>query len=155
RAILRTLLGRYLDAAPHAVRFTFGPFGKPSLDPSDNQKRIAFNVSHSGDYSLLAFGMAAEVGVDVERIRPKENLADLARDVLSPAEYSNFLTLQDSNRQKAFFQAWTRKEAMVKATGEGLSVPLDRVDLAAVAGWSIRDIDVHHDYAAAVAVHRQ
>ena len=152
RGILRTLLGQYLRVSPNTLAFAVSRFGKPDLPPSQNPTHIAFNVSHSADFSLLAFAVDTKVGVDVEHVRKKESVAELARVVLSPAEYAGFAALADADRQRAFFRAWTRKEALVKAIGEGLSIPLDSIDLAGPHEWALHDLNVHENYAAAVAV---
>jgi 4'-phosphopantetheinyl transferase len=152
RGILRTLLGRYLNAPAAGVTITANPFGKPGLPDHQNRDRLTFNVSHSSDYALLAFAVGARLGVDIEEIRPTAPVTDLARQVLSPRELAEFLRVSEADRPRAFFRAWTRKEAFVKGTGEGLSIPLESVDTAGAPGWSVRDLDVHPDYAAALAV---
>lgn len=152
RGILRTLLGRYLNAPPAVLTITTNPFGKPDVPVDQNHGRLTFNVSHSGDYALLAFAAGVQLGVDIEHIRAKETVTDLAKAVLSPREFAEFLQLPEADRQRAFFRAWTRKEAFVKGIGEGLSIPLETVEAVGAPGWSIHDLDVHPDYAAAVAV---
>jgi 4'-phosphopantetheinyl transferase len=152
RGILRTLLGRYLDAPPAALTITTNSFGKPDVPITQSGGRLTFNVSHSGDYALLAFAAGAQVGVDIEEIKAKETLTRLAQAVLSTREFGEFLGLPEADRRRAFFRAWTRKEAFVKGIGEGLSIPLTTVEAAGATGWSIQDLEVHPDYAAALAV---
>lgn len=152
RGILRTLLGRYLHAPPAALTFTTNPFGKPDLPAGEHSRRLTFNVSHSGDYALLAFAAGVPLGVDIEGLRARHTLTDLASSVLSPRELKEFLQLPEADRPRAFLRAWTRKEAFVKGVGEGLSMPLPTVNAAGAPGWSIHDLEVHPDYAAAVAV---
>jgi 4'-phosphopantetheinyl transferase len=154
RALLRIILGQYLHEAPEGLCFEYNEFGKPSVGPSQNPRGISFNVAHSGDRSLLAFGVAPYLGVDVEDVRVERNVADLARAVFSPSQYRSFLLLPDALRKRAFLQAWTRKEAVVKALGGGLSLPLDGVEVerACAPEWAVRNIDVDGPYAAAVAV---
>jgi 4'-phosphopantetheinyl transferase len=152
RGILRTLLGKYLQLAPKALILTAGRFGKPGLSESQNEKRIAFNVSHSGHYSLLVFGIDVQLGVDVEHVRTRNNIVEVAKTIFSQGEYANFMSLSDLDRDRAFFRAWTRKEAFVKGIGEGLSIPLDHVEIDGTDEWSLHDICVHDDYAAALAV---
>jgi 4'-phosphopantetheinyl transferase len=154
RALLRTILGEYLRAAPESLCFQYNEFGKPFLARSQNPRGINFNVAHSGDCSLLAFGLATHLGVDVEHLEVERNVVDLARTVFSPSQYGSFLALSDVARKRAFFEAWTRKEAVVKALGCGLSIPLHRieVEIASAPEWSVRNIDVGDHYAAAVAV---
>jgi 4'-phosphopantetheinyl transferase len=155
RGILRTLLGKYLQLAPEALILTAGPFGKPGLSESQNEKRIAFNVSHSGHYSLLVFGIDVQLGVDVEHVRTRNNIVELAEAIFSPGQYATFMSVSNSDRDRAFFRAWTRKEAFVKGIGEGLSIPLDNVEIDGTKEWSLHDIHVHDDYAAALAVKAQ
>jgi 4'-phosphopantetheinyl transferase len=127
RTVLRTLLGRYLAAEPADLRFEYSAFGKPSLTPRQNRRGIRFNVAHSGDCSLLAFGLSTHLGVDVEDLQVERNIGSLAPTVLSPLEYRSFLELPHAQRKRAFCEAWTRKEAVVKALGGGLSIPVDNL----------------------------
>jgi 4'-phosphopantetheinyl transferase len=154
RALLRILLGQYLHATPESLSFRYNEFGKPSLDRSQNVGGINFNVAHSGDCSLLAFGLATDLGVDVEDLRLERNVVDLARAVFKPSQYETFLALPDVVRKGAFVEAWTRKEAIVKALGGGLSIPLNGVEVedARAPEWFVRNIEVDDHYAAAVAV---
>jgi 4'-phosphopantetheinyl transferase len=154
RGILRGVLGKYLRAAAEALRFEYNRYGKPSLVPAHNPGGIAFNVSHSGCISLLAFGLAPHLGVDVERLRPETAIDDVARTVFSPAECASLLALPHPVRRKAFFDAWVRTEAMAKALGGGLSVPHERwgVEGARAARWCVQNIEIDQDYAAAIAV---
>ena len=152
RGILRSLLGQYLDAPPSALMIVTNRFGKPDVPPDQNRRGITFNVSHSGDFALLAFGAGVRLGVDIEEIGEKPAVTDLAAAVLSPRERAEFLALAAGDRPRAFFRVWTRKEALVKGIGEGLSIPLETAEAAGAPGWSIHDLDIHPDYAAAVAV---
>jgi 4'-phosphopantetheinyl transferase len=166
RGLLRRLVGRYLDREPASVRFGYGPRGKPSVAAGDG---IRFNLSHSAGLALLAFAWRREVGVDVERLRPVPEAEDIARRYFSPWEESELRRLPGGEREAAFFRCWTRKEAFVKATGDGLSRPLDAFDvtlapgeparLVRVAGeaeaarrfW-IEDVSPRRGFAAALAV---
>ncbi len=155
RGVLRTVLGQYLHASPAALTITPNAFGKPEVARDQNPGHLTFNVSHSGDYALLAFAAQTPLGVDIEEIRPKDRTTDLSKAVLSPNELAQFRQLGQADRQRAFFRAWTRKEAFVKGVGEGLSIPLATVDAEGAPGWSIRDLDVDSGYAAAAAVQRE
>ncbi len=169
RGALRRILGQYLSAHPQALRFCQGQFGKPSLAAEWSAADIRFNVSHSEDVALVAVARSVEVGVDVERCRPLRDAESLVRSCFSPAEYACFQQLSEPEKQRALYLGWTRKEAFLKATGLGLSFPLDgfdvsispstparlirvRSDLGEAAQWSLRDLDVGRDYAAALAV---
>jgi 4'-phosphopantetheinyl transferase len=112
-----------------------------------------FNVAHSGDRSLLAFGLATHVGVDIEHLQIERNVMDLAPTVFTPSQYRSFLALPAVLRKRAFLEVWTCKEAVVKALGGGLSIPFDspEVENARAPEWSVRNIEVGGDYAAAIA----
>jgi 4'-phosphopantetheinyl transferase len=152
RASVRAILSRYLDEAPSALCFTQGPNGKPSVVGD----RIHFNVSHAGDVALVAIARDREVGVDAERISSTRDISRLTREFLSPREQRAMLALPCDQRVEAFFVCWTRKEALVKATGEGLSVPLCEVDVypdtsLVPAEWIVRDLPAPSGYAVALA----
>lgn len=112
RAALRTLLGRYLGAEPGTVQFAAGAGGKPRLDSSS---LLQFNVSHSGDVALIAIADGADVGVDVEEVKPRAHTDGIARRVFTRAERD---AIDDD---ESFFRHWVAKEAFVKATGRGIS----------------------------------
>jgi 4'-phosphopantetheinyl transferase len=135
RGLLRHLLGGYLGLDPARLRLRYGPWGKPSLAEDEG---LRFNVSHSGGRALLAFAWRLDVGVDVERIRPVPEAEDLARRYFSPREGADLLRLAEGERQAAFFRCWTRKEAFVKATGDGLSRPLAAFDVTLAPGEPAR-----------------
>jgi 4'-phosphopantetheinyl transferase len=119
RGALRTLLGRYTGAAPAALVLGYRDKGKPYLlsPPGD----LEFNVSHSGDFALLAFTRGAPIGVDVERHRPLDDLHSLAKFSFSPSEYAALCALPATDHVTAFYACWSRKEAFIKLTGEGVS----------------------------------
>ncbi len=122
RGALRLLLSKYLGIAPAAIQFVYDPKGKPSVGGLEN---IRFNLSHSGDLALLAFTRNCDIGIDVEQRRALPDLVDLANRYFSPEEKSDLLSLPAEQREQAFFVCWTRKEAYIKAVGDGLSMPLD------------------------------
>jgi 4'-phosphopantetheinyl transferase len=163
RGILRVLLGRYLGISPASVQFSYSATGKPSLAVSD---WLDFNASHSGDLAVYAFTAQGAVGVDVEQVRPLTEMQDIAGRFFCFEEAAELMSLAPTERTHAFFLCWTRKEAYIKATGEGLSAPLDsfRVTLRpgqparfiqqpAGAGWQLHDLKLDSNYAAAVAYH--
>ncbi|MCX5958234.1 MAG: 4'-phosphopantetheinyl transferase superfamily protein [Cyanobacteria bacterium] len=120
RAALRQVLGAWLDRDPAALRFRYGPHGKPALDGVVDAAPH-FNVAHSGDLILLAFHATCPVGVDVERHRPDLAWEPLARRVLPSVEYQFLEQLPPGQRRDAFLAAWCRLEARLKARGEGLA----------------------------------
>ncbi len=120
RGILRILLGRYLNVAPELLSFAYGAHGKPAVLNGS----LHFNVSHSEGQALFAFSSTSPLGVDLERIRPLRDVLTLAASVFSPDEVRAFEALAPEHRDAAFFKGWTRKEAVIKALGSGLSYPL-------------------------------
>lgn len=162
-ASLREVLARYLRCKPHDLKFSANEYGKPFL-PEHN---VEFNLSHSGDYALIAVARGRKVGVDIELIREDIELENLAARYFSPREVSELMTLPSEGRTRGFFHCWTRKEAYIKARGLGLSLPLDSFDVSLgepaalratrpnaddAARWSLRSLEVESNYAAALAV---
>jgi 4'-phosphopantetheinyl transferase len=124
RALLRTLLARYTDTQADELAFDYGEFGKPSLSAGPS-----FNLSHSGAVALYAFATTGELGIDVEL-----DDADFAKDKIaerffSPAEVRVLRSLPPADQPRAFLRCWTRKEAFIKARGDGLSLALDSFDV--------------------------
>ena len=170
RGFLRHVIGRYLETKPEAVRFSYGPYGKPALDGQHKASALRFNMSHSRAVGLVAVTEARELGIDVEYIRADFATEDIARRFFSPCEVEAFNALPQERQVAAFFRCWTRKEAYIKAIGRGLSQPLDgfdvtlapdvppallRTDEDEASRWSLSDIDVDQDYAAALVVEGQ
>ena len=165
RGLLRTLLGRYLQVSPASIVFKYGSKGKPALA---GPAGIDFNVSHSGGLAVFAFTADCEVGVDVERIRPRPDMQGIANRFFCSEEAAELMSLTAGQREHGFYLCWTRKEAYIKASGDGLSVPLDsfRVTLrpgqparfvhvandpTASTEWSLHDLHLAAGYAAALA----
>jgi 4'-phosphopantetheinyl transferase len=119
RGLLRILIGARLDLPPPCVELGYGPFGKPFLSSGDGESGLHFNVSHSGELVLLAIHPAHEVGVDVEKVCPDQDWAEVARRAFSADEYCAWAALNPADRSTAFFRAWTRHEAALKALGLG------------------------------------
>lgn len=165
RGTLRALAGRYLDLPPEALGFGYGAKGKPYLTapPGD---ALRFNVSHSGELALIAFARGREIGVDIEHRRPVSDLLSLAHTSFSPGEYAALCRLAPRDHTEAFFACWSRKEAFIKATGEGVSQladfdvsvgPGEPARLLRVEGepwaqrrWSLQDLPAIPDYSAAL-----
>jgi len=162
RGALRSLIGRYLGLSPDQLVFGYRDKGKPYL--ASPQGELRFNVSHSGGLALLAFVRSREIGVDIEQRRQLSDLVSLARTSFSPNEYAVFSRLPTADHVEAFFSCWSRKEAFIKATGEGVSqladfdvslAPGEPAQLLRVPGetiWWLQELPGIRDYAAAVVV---
>jgi 4'-phosphopantetheinyl transferase len=153
RAALRQVLGTWLDCDPAALRFRYGPHGKPVLDGSE-QTTPHFNLAHSGNLILLAFHPSRPVGVDVERLRPGLDWRPIARRVLPADAVSRLESLPPEQGDAAFLEAWCRLEARLKASGEGLAglERLRRESATQPAEIAIWDVEVPAGYGAAVAL---
>lgn len=152
RAALRRVLGARLGLAPAEVRLAVDGYGRPSVDGP-----VSFNVSHSGALGLIAVADGERrVGIDVEQVRPETDFRSLAARFFHPEEAAAI-----GDRRDAFFRCWTRKEAVVKALGHGLSHPLDgfvvEVDaegpraVGGLPGLSVTGLEIDRGYAAGLA----
>jgi 4'-phosphopantetheinyl transferase len=124
RGILRELLARYLNRTPPQLEFDYNPQGKPFLHSDLIGRPVQFNVSHSHGLALFAFSVGRHLGVDIELIRPNSAGDEIAERYFSPQEVMELRALPLRLRDEGFFLCWTRKEAYVKARGEGLHIPL-------------------------------
>ena len=127
---LRQLLGAYLGRPPAVLDFEFGINGKPALAATPTTSELYFNLSHSDDLSLVAVCHRTPVGVDIERIRGMEDAAELVTRFFSKPEAAKFSALPEADKTVAFFNLWTRKEAWLKATGQGIGHLLDRIEVS-------------------------
>ena len=134
RACLRQLLAARLGTPPDSVDLVYGAHGKPALAPGYADTGLRFNVSHCDDLTLYAFSCGREIGIDVEAVRPIGDADDIAARFFSQRENRAYRVLEPSDRPLGFFQCWTRKEAFIKALGDGLSYPLDRFDVSLTPG---------------------
>jgi 4'-phosphopantetheinyl transferase len=124
------ILAAYLSADPAELSFSYSKKEKPSLGAAHAGSGVTFNISHSGGIALLAFARRREIGVDVEQIRSDFDLEAIARRFFSAHERQELFALPPEERANAFFRCWTRKEAYIKATGDGLSLPLTQFDVS-------------------------
>ena len=164
RGFLRCLLGKYLAADPRRIPLAYTSKGKPVLALDT---RINFNVTHSSDMAAIALALDCRVGIDLEEIRPLPGLEDIAKRFFCTEEAAEILSCSERERECSFFRCWTRKEAYIKAVGEGLHIPLDsfRVtvkhddfasfihlggDAKAAEAWTLHDLNLASDCAAAV-----
>lgn len=134
RAQLRGLLAARLCVRPQAVELVYGAHGKPALGRGYADLDLRFNVSHADDVAVYAFSEGREIGVDIEFVRPIVGAEDIAQRFFSRFEYGAYLALHPSDRLAGFFNCWTRKEAFVKALGNGLDYPLDHFDVSLAPG---------------------
>jgi len=137
RGLLRTILGHYLGRAPEGLHFAYAARGKPSLAPSEGTD-LRFNVSHSDGIGLFAVARGREVGVDVERLRPLPRAERIAERFFSVPERTALKGLPAERRLEGFFTCWTRKEAYIKARGDGLGHPLDQFAVTIAPGEPAR-----------------
>lgn len=166
RAGLRLLLGHYTNQDPCDVVFDYNPQGKPSVR---GDTALQFNVSHSHERAVYAVGLGMTLGVDLEYMRPIDDLNSLARSTFSRREITAFDAVPHSLKPQAFFNCWTRKEAYIKALGEGLSHALDSFDVSLMPGeiarllwvaeqpdepnhWTLHSFKLGSDYVGALAV---
>jgi 4'-phosphopantetheinyl transferase len=163
RAILRQLLGEYLGEPPQDVALEMLPHGKLILAATARIPSLRFNLSHSHEFALFAFCLDHEVGIDIEKISPKVALEGIESRYFSPKERVELETLPQDLRPQGFFLCWTRKEAYVKARGEGLKVPLEGFSVSLTPGkpavlrssdeerWSLYSLDPTAGFVGALA----
>jgi 4'-phosphopantetheinyl transferase len=142
---LRLILARYIAQLPSALAFEVGPHGKPALAGH----LLRFNLSHSGDFMLLAITHAREVGIDLEAIRDAPDIESLAEHYFAPEDQWTLRTLPPEQRPRHFFEIWTRTEALLKARGCGLS-GLDAMPDA--ASYTVLRIEIGPNYVGCLAV---
>jgi 4'-phosphopantetheinyl transferase len=133
RGRLRQLLGARLGVPPESVELVYGARGKPALANS-GRNSLRFNLSHRDDLAVYALSWGCDVGIDVEAIRPLPDADAIAARFFSRPEHAAYRALEPRDRPLGFFQCWTRKEAFIKALGEGLSHPLDSFDVSLAPG---------------------
>jgi 4'-phosphopantetheinyl transferase len=169
RSVLRIILSRYQGIDPRQLAFSYSRYGKPALATAPRKDWLRFNVSHSHELAMYAVTSGREVGIDIEYIRPNVASEAIAEHYFSPCEVAMLRSLPAHLRHEAFFTCWTRKEAYIKARGEGLSFPLDHFDVSLKPGepaallrtlgdryeasrWSLQELTPGAGYVAAVAV---
>jgi 4'-phosphopantetheinyl transferase len=169
RAILRDILSRYVGFGPAELEFGYRPRGKPFLAHYGETAGLKFNLSHSHGLALYGITVGREIGVDVERVRPSPDYEKIAARFFSAAETAALLDLPGELRAESFFRCWTRKEAYIKARGEGLAVSLSSFEVSLASGegpallragddpselerWTLLPLPPIAGYAAALAV---
>jgi 4'-phosphopantetheinyl transferase len=157
---LRQILARYIDQAPSEIAIHATENGKPY---SADYPEIRFNLSHSGAWALVAVARGRELGVDIEHMRRKRASEGIAERFFAPAEVRELMEMTPERRAASFFACWSRKEAYIKARGEGLRIPLESFEVslgeeailrkaADRERWSMCALDAPEDYAAALVV---
>lgn len=167
RGALRAVLGHYLDRPPGQLRFAYSPFGKPEVEGEEGRDCLRFNLSHAEGVALIALTRGREVGVDVEAVREEFPGMEIAERFFSGREIETLRAMPEGARSAAFFLYWTRKEAYIKALGEGLSHPLRQFSVSLADGesrvlaepegvvheasaWVVRGVSLGASHAAAV-----
>ncbi len=171
RALLRMILSMYLKEKPHALHFQVNDHGKPSLIHQE-YTGITFNMSHSHGMALYAVGLKRALGVDIEKIRVNLDMEGISKRYFSPREYEDLRALPEDQKKYGFFNCWTRKEAFIKAKGTSLASSIRSLGVSLTPGesaalleylpdsdeigkWSLIDLNVATDYAAALVVEGQ
>lgn len=165
RGLLRVLLGWYVNRSPEDVRLKYGSKGKPALDCG--KLNIHFNVTHSAGRVLYAVSEDCELGTDLELVREIAEAESIAKQFFTRSECAALFSVSCDKRAQAFFNCWTRKEAFLKATGDGLSMPLSSFEVSVVPGeraaflsmegesiskWNLVHIEPEGGYIGAVAM---
>lgn len=152
RGVLKRLLSGFLSVAEQEIALQYGKNGKPSVA---GHPELQFNSSHSGEAFVIGFVRGREIGVDVEPLDRPVNRTKLQSWLFTPAELTAFLALDEHDRQEAFIHSWTRKEAVLKASGDGLAHPMNTLELSHVqasASWFLESRTLPENYRMAVAV---
>lgn len=169
RGVLRDILARYLKRQPGQLNFCYNAHGKPALTTESGGKILSFNVSHSAGIAVYAVTCGRNVGIDIEHIRPEFADDKIAERFFSPGEVTRLRKLPITLQKDAFFDCWSRKEAFIKATGQGVAFGLDNFEVALTPGepamllsvngnrreadrWTLKNLTIHPGYAAAICV---
>lgn len=167
RGWLRTVLAGYVQCEPREIQFTYGAWGKPALAGVDS--KFQFNLAHSEEMAMCVVTRDRRAGIDVEKIRKMDDLEQIARRYFSKKEQADLLRLGEADRHLGFFNCWTRKEAYLKATGEGVTAGLDQFQVTLIPGerpalvsregmpeestrWEFHDLEPAPGYASALAI---
>jgi 4'-phosphopantetheinyl transferase len=129
RGLLHVILAGYLNCRPQNVGFRYNAHGRPVLEQIPGAEELSFNVSHTFEQAAFVVSRNHRIGVDIEYIRPMPEIDALVENAFSSRERKKWHTLPKKQQRKAFFRAWTRKEAYLKAIGIGLSYPLNHIEV--------------------------
>jgi 4'-phosphopantetheinyl transferase len=165
RAYLRIILSEYLNTHPAKITFSYADKGKPFISDSE----IKFNISHSDNFAVYAVTSQIEIGIDTEKIKELPDALSIAKNYFSEMEVKQFSEVNENNYKQAFYNCWTRKEAFIKAIGEGLSFPLADFSVSFMPGeapemkwikdkpeesllWTIINIDLEKEFISSLAI---
>ena len=167
RATLRHLLAGYLGEPPEDIQLEILRYGKPTLTADAKIPSLRFNLSHSHGFAMFAFSLGHELGIDLEKIRPEVAFEGIENNLFSPTEKDELAALPLEHRAEGFFLCWTRKEAYVKAHGQGLQISLEGFDVSLTPGeppalnstdkerWSLYSISPEAEFAGALVAEGQ
>jgi 4'-phosphopantetheinyl transferase len=172
RGMLRKILAQYLSISAEHINFLYSAYGKPALVENQNHPDLRFNLSHSNEIAMIAITRRCEIGIDIEFIREDFASREIAEDYFSQMELDLLSSVPERLQTRAFFNCWTRKEAYIKAIGEGLSHPLNKFAVSLTPGsppellhvddnpleitrWRFYEPNAPPDYVAALVVERQ
>jgi 4'-phosphopantetheinyl transferase len=166
RYYLKNFIGEYLNLSPEKIKISQSKSGKPYLNDKINSN-LKFNYSHSGDYIIYAFTTDNEIGVDIEEIKDISEIDELSRTHFSDEELSIYFELENPDEKKQlFYKIWTRKEALLKAEGSGITIDLKSLTVLTTnekksnqikvkflnQEWSVSDLFIDVNYASSVAI---
>lgn len=169
RGCQRLILAKYLEIDPTKINFIYNHFGKPILEKPVNTPDISFNQSHTFNLGLLAITKKLSIGVDIERIRDDFPYENIVQNNFTKNELFELKKMPQTKRKEAFYNFWTLKEAFLKATGCGLSIPLDSIDVSvisnegfvkiqaipyhkSVSDWTLKSLNLCEGYSVALAL---
>ena len=134
---LRLILTKYLQTEPANIIIETDALGKPFITPRSNQPDVHFNLSHSGAFSLAAFRLGVPLGIDIECMRPLEDLGRIAGHYFAAQEVQALAALPFAEQLAGFYACWTRKEACLKAIGVGLNQALTSVEVGLESDYRV------------------
>lgn len=155
RGILREIIAGYSGISPHILRFKYTPKGKPELATNTDADALKFNLSHSGSFALYAFSLHQNIGIDIECIRHEVAAQQIAQKFFSKNEIRLLENIDKNKFHEVFFQYWTRKEALLKANGEGISFPMEQVDVSLIDGSGLSMVTLPGDGKENINLHAQ
>src|SRR5215203_1622304 len=167
RGILRNILSHYLGICPQNILFEYTAQGKPSLASGGGEANLRFNLSHSNEVALYAISRCRNIGIDIERVQDDIAIDEISKKFYSHNEIGVLANINKNDRSRLFFQYWTRKEAILKGTGKGISFPMEQCDVSTISGrvlspvilpgnneesvcWYVQDLFPGHGYVAAI-----